>query len=158
MKTGIGISVLWALLNVFPSAAAGGMEITALRPYPSLVANSGPILTFSVFTPKLSPVPGYDEFGGVCLLPLNGGEDSQRKGIEEFAGAYAGHLFLPWGGWIRPGFHFGWLWQQSMEQAATGALTRKEGLAFYYGAKIQFSCLTFNLSNKGIGGGINFSL
>jgi len=154
----MGITALWALLHAMPSAAAGGMEITVLRPYPSLVANSGPIMTFSVFTPKLTPIPGFDEFGGVWLLPLNTTEGTQKKGIEEFAGAYAGHLFLPWGGWIRPGFHFGWVWQQAMEQNESGALTHKEGLAFYYGAKVQFSCLTFNLSNKGIGGGINFSL
>ena len=80
MKTWMGISVLWVLLHATPSAAAGGMEITVLRPYPSLVANSGPILTFSVFTPKLTPVPGYDEFGGVWLLPLqrSGGSPKER--------------------------------------------------------------------------------
>jgi hypothetical protein len=134
------------------------MEFTALRPYPSLTAHSGPILTFSAFTPKLTPVPGFDEFGGAWLLPLNTKEERQQQGIQEFAGAYAGHVFLPFGGWIRPGFYFGWVWQQSIEASANGALTQKEGLAFYYGAKVQFSCLTFNISNKGIGGGINFSL
>jgi hypothetical protein len=147
-------TLLWAM----PAKAAGGMEITAMRPYSSMVAHSGPILTFSVFTPKLTPLPGFDEYGGVWLLPLSTPAESHRNGIQEFAGAYAGHVFLPWGGWIRPGFHFGWVWQESLMHATGGEFSRESGLAFYYGAKLQFSCLTFNISNKGIGGGINFSL
>jgi len=159
MNRGMTLALVLAGL-VGSGLAQPGMELTILRPYKSLTDGGGPILALSWFTPKLTPVPGYDELGLLWLPPWEGKPNANphSEGVQEMAGAYAGHLFLPGQGWIRPGIEFGWTWEKAVNLDSQGESHTKEQFSFYYGAKVQVFCLTFLISNKGVGGGINFSL
>lgn len=155
MKPAAIATCLWlALASV---RAEGGMEFGMSMPYAATAVPGRPILSLSWFTGKLTPIPGYAEYGFVAMLPM--GDAAQvsagQSRITDFAGMYAGHLFIPFHGLVRPGFNLGWLWEG--KSGSTGGTSARKGLSLYYALKVQASCLSFIASNKGIGGGFNFS-
>ncbi len=129
-------------------------------PYANTAIEGRPILSLSWYTGRLFPLPGFDEYGFVGMLPIGnqtlGPSDNPR--ITDFAGLYAGRLFIPFHGSVRPGFNLGWVWEGKTIPSTDGAFDSKRSLSVYYAFKVQFSCLTFIASNKGVGGGFNFSL
>jgi hypothetical protein len=136
------------------------MEFGLSVPYARTAVEGRPILNLSWFTGRLHPIPGFAEYGFVAMLPVGGEEDrsSARPRITDFAGMYAGHLFVPFQGRVRPGFNMGWIWEGKTDSSVPGAIHSSRFLSLYYAFKLQYSCLTFQASNKGIGGGLNFSL
>lgn len=133
------------------------MEFTVSKPYVKTTEPGLFILALSWFNERLSPFPGFDEYGVTAMLPWRN-EPATQEGLErttDFVGLYAGHLFLPFQGRIRPGFDLGWVWE-GVGQSGSKSPSRQ--FALYYAMKVQVSCLTFVLSSKGIGGGINLSL
>lgn len=146
------------VLSGFLEAKAGqGMEFTLSKPYAKTTEPGRFILALSWFNGRLSQFPGFDEYGVTAMLPW-GNEPQFHNDVErttDFVGLYAGHLFLPFQGRIRPGFDLGWVWE-GVGKSASKSPSRQ--FALYYAMKVQVSCLTFVLSSKGIGGGINLSL
>ncbi len=146
------------VLGAFLEAKGGqGMEFTLSKPYAETAEPRRFILALSWFNGRVSPFPGFDEYGVTAMLPW-GNEPGSQDGPErttDFVGLYAGHLFLPFQGRIRPGFDLGWVWE-GVQKPASAHPSRQ--FALYYAMKVQVSCLTFVLSSKGIGGGINLSL
>lgn len=90
------------------------------------------------------------------MPPLGGKEPgSEAAGtVDSFVGAYTGHVFPLWGGLVRPGFQLGSTWEEVWRSAET----KRGSFALYYAFRIQASCLTVILSNRGQGLGVNFSL
>jgi hypothetical protein len=137
-----------------------GMEFGFAMPYAQTAIEGRPIFSLSWFTGQLAPFPGYDEYGFVAMPPIGDKEPtlSDVPRITDFVGMYAGHLFIPFHGWIRPGFDLGWIWEGRSYLPEQGTLSSQRTLSLYYALKIQFSCLSFITSNKGIGGGFNFRI
>ena len=151
-----GILAIFLAFFLGSASASGGMEIGLSYPYAQTALPGRTILSLSWFTGHLSPFPGYGEYGFVAMLPV-GDSKTEEQGhpkITDFAGMYAGHLFIPFRGWIRPGFNLGWVWEG--RSGSTNATVRRN-LSIYYSLKAQISCLTYIASNKGVGGGINFN-
>lgn len=158
----MNLRALSLLLMLLPAVVLGnnGMELGISMPYSRSAVPGRPIFNLSWFSGRLSPFPGYTEYGFVAMLPL-GGDDlpgPEAPRITDFAGMYAGQLFLPFHGWVRPGFSLGWIWEGKSQLTGQGDIRSHRSLSLYYAFKVQFSCLSFIGSNKGIGGGFNFSI
>jgi hypothetical protein len=155
--------ILLPLLAVPAAAWNTGMEAGLTWPYAGTAVAGRPILSLSGFSGTVSPVPGYREYGFLAMLPMGAieAENLPANGtqrVSETAGLYAGQLFLPFDGLVRPGFDLGWIWEKRSAALTEGTLRSDSGFGVYYAFKVQFSCLTFMASNLGLGGGINFSL
>lgn len=149
-------------MMLLPATVLGskGMELGMSMPYSRTAVPGRPIFNLSWFSGRLSPFPGYTEYGFVAMLPVGGSDlsGSETSRTTDFAGMYAGQLFLPFHGWVRPGFSLGWVWEGKSRLSEQGATPSQRSLSLYYAFKVQFSCLSFIGSNKGIGGGFNFSI
>lgn len=157
MKT---LFVPLAFLLYGVSCANQGMEIGLARPYSGTAVPGRPIVSLSGFLGTVRPFPGFSEYGFLAMVPIGEAEldPSGRSRITELAGMYAGQLFVPFNGLVRPGFDIGWLWERRSRLSQNGAVHSDQEFSLYYAFKLQFSCLTFQASNIGVGGGFNFSL
>lgn len=147
--------ILLSSLLVKPALAAAGLELTVSRPHPGYAAAERWIGSLSYFRLSLYPLPGFSEWGLTGMLPLGGqaGPVPVHK-ADNFIGGYTGQVFPLWRGLIRPGFQVGSTWTEvGREDGST-----RGGWELYYAFRIQASCLTFILSNRGQGFGLNFSL
>lgn len=137
-----------------------GMEIGFAKPYSGTAVPGRPIVSLSGFLGTVRPFPGFSEYGFLAMVPIGEAEldPSGRSRITELVGMYAGQLFVPFHGLVRPGFNMGWLWERRTRLSQDGAVHSDREFSLYYAFKLQFSCLTFQASNIGVGGGINFSL
>jgi hypothetical protein len=137
-----------------------GMEIGFAMPYSGTAVPGMPIVSLSGFLGTVRPFPGFSEYGFLAMVPLEGTalDPSGQSRITELAGMYAGQLFVPFNGLVRPGFDLGWLWERRSRLSQDGAVHSDREFSLYYAFKLQFSCLTFQASNIGVGGGFNFSL
>jgi hypothetical protein len=137
-----------------------GMEIGFAMPYSGTAVPGRPIVSLSGFLGTVRPFPGFSEYGFLAMVPIGEAEvdPSGRSRVTELAGMYAGQLFVPFQGLVRPGFNLGWLWEKRSRLSQDGAIQSDREFSLYYAFKLQFSCLTFQASNIGVGGGINFSL
>lgn len=141
--------VLLLLFAPMTQASGGhGMELTLSKAYGESLAPH-PIVGLTYFKPRFTPLPGFSEWG-LTFQPPGSGPDSNGK---SFFGMYAGHLFVPFHEFVRPGFQLGWMYREGGEAKSLG-----QTLSFYWGVHVQVSCLTFILTREGWGGGINFKL
>ena len=155
-------SILIALfLFVYqPGWGNPGIEFAFGLPYSGSAVPGRPMVSLSGFLDTVRPFPGFSEYGFLAMLPLGKAEldpEGQSR-ISELVGMYAGQLFVPMHGLIRPGFDLGWVWKTESELSQQGIPHSNGYFSLYYAFKLQFSCLTFLASNIGLGGGINFSL
>jgi hypothetical protein len=155
-------SFLVALLLLFsrvPSANQG-MEIGVSMPYAGTAVPGRPVVSLSGFLGTVSPFPGFSEYGFLAMVPIGDEtlDPAGRSRITELVGMYAGQLFAPFHGLVRPGFNLGWIWESQSGFSRDGSIHSDREFSLYYAFKVQFSCLTFQASNIGVGGGINFSL
>jgi len=157
MKT---ILVILLLLLYRVPLADQGMEIGFSMPYSRTAVPGRPIVSLSGFLGTVRPFPGFSEYGFLAMVPIGDTEldPAGRSRITELVGMYAGQLFVPFHGMVRPGFNLGWLWERESGLTQEGAVHSDREFSLYYAFKLQFSCLTFQVSNIGVGGGINFSL
>lgn len=137
-----------------------GLEFGLARPYPGTAVPGRPIISLSWFNQALLPLPGFTDYGFVAMLPLRKESPAPHSHelVRDFAGLYAGQIFLPFSGVVRPGFNLGWTWETRSISKLNGESRSDSHLSIYYAFKLQFSCLSFLISNKGIGGGFNFTL
>jgi hypothetical protein len=151
--------ILLLLLQGVPRADQG-MEVGFSMPYVGTAVPGRPIVSMSGFLGTVRPFPGFSEYGFLAMVPIGEPEldPAGRSRITELVGMYAGQLFLPFHGLVRPGFNLGWLWERQSGFTREGAVHSDRVFSLYYAFKLQFSCLTFQVSNIGVGGGINFSL
>lgn len=149
-------ALIMSVLVSHAATNAAGLELTLSKPHPGYAAEGRWIGSLSYFRISLYPWPGFSEWG-ITAMPPVGGPDSgpaQFDKADSFVGIYTGHVFPLWRGLIRPGFQLGSAW----EEIGTSSGTTKGEFALYYAFRIQASCLTFILSNRGQGLGVNFSL
>ncbi len=148
----------WALGS--SSFGYSGLEFSVSRAHSGAALLNKGIYALSYFTTGLSPWPGFSEWGMVAMPAWgSGGSGTLSSGkVASFVGVYGGHLFLLGGGFLRPGFELGSLWEQGqVNQTESGSRTTSN-LGLYYSFKVQVLCLTFLVSNQGYGLGLNFSL
>ncbi len=160
MKT-LYLSALFAgWLFVHPAQAFSGLELSVSKPHAGTALQNKGIYSLSYFTTGLSPWPGFSEWGMVAM-PSWGPSDttfSASPRTQSFVGLYGGHLFLLGSGIVRPGFELGTVWEDTrISQVGSAPITRSN-LSLYYAFKVQVLCLSFLVSNKGYGVGLNFSL
>jgi hypothetical protein len=148
-------TVLVASCLASSARAAAGVEFTLSKPHPGYAAAARWIGSLSYFRLSLFPWPGFSEWGMTAMLPLDGraGAVPIHK-ADSYVGAYTGHVFPLWRGLVRPGFQVGSTWTEVGKEG--GSL--KGGFSLYYAFRIQASCLTYIVSNRGQGLGVNFSL
>lgn len=147
-------------LLLHSSEAFSGLELTVSKPYPGTALDNKGIYSLSYFTTGFSFWPGFSEWG-ITGMPSWGGiaSSNDKSQTKSFVGLYGGHLFLLRGGFIRPGFELGSVWEETqMLQGHSNSIVNQSQLALYYAFKVQVLCLSFLVSNMGYGIGLNFSL
>lgn len=152
----IALLILLGLLIPGCPRAATGLELTLSWPHPETTVPGRWMGSLSYFRTGVSAWPGFSEWGVTGMPPISRTQaDSNLSGqVDSFAGAYGGHVFPLWSGLIRPGFQLGTVWEEVWKDGEEKA----GSLSLYYAFRIQASCLTFILSNRGQGIGLNFSL
>jgi hypothetical protein len=150
-------SILLALALMGRASAASGLELTLSWPHPESATPERVIGSLSFFQTGGSPWPGFSEWGFTAMPQLRRAvaPASLAGKVDSFVGGYAGHVFPLWGGLVRPGFQLGSLWEETWTGNGDGTRGR---LGLYYAFRVQTSCLSFILSNRGQGLGVNFSL
>lgn len=149
--------VLLALALMGRASSASGLELTLSWPHPESTTPGRVIGSLSYFQTGGSPWPGYSEWGFTAMPPIQRAEPAATLAgkVDSFVGGYAGHVFPLWGGLVRPGFQLGSLWEETW---TNGGDRTGGALSLYYAFRVQASCLSFILSNRGQGLGVNFSL
>ena len=161
----------WILLFLVAGSAwsQSGLDLCVQRPYGGSVAGKTGILSLSYYSPSWNRLAGFAEFGMVGMPSLGFSEEAplDHRRTTSFVGLYAGHLFLLGGGFIRPGFTLGTVWEETaqpewvqnpLNQTYEKRTSLDSKFAPYYAIKVQVMLFSLMFSNKGIGGGVNLTL
>jgi hypothetical protein len=149
--------------------AQSGLDLTFQKPFGGSVAGRTAIAALSYYSPSWNRLAGFSEYGLVGMPPLGFSEEDpvDHRRTTSFVGLYAGHLFLLYGGRLRPGFTLGTVWEETVQpewaQAPDSEVFRRRNTTDskfgpYFAFKVQASLFSFIFSNRGLGAGINLTL
>jgi len=169
MKNKIKNLIFFVILLLFPAGISGrglnGIDFNWSVPYGNIINTNVGIFSLSYYVPN-PKFTGFMEFGMTGMPEMDWKETdlSNEQTTLSFVGIYTGHSFLMWRGLIRPGFHLGSVYETRSDYIRQNDVYVKRGRGStssfqpYFGFKIQALFFTFIISNKGIGGGVNFSI
>jgi len=148
--------------------AQTGLDLCFQKPFGGTAAGRTGIASLSYYAPSWNRLPGFSEYGLVGMPPIGFSEEDplDHRRTTSFVGLYAGHLFLLYGGRLRPGFTLGTVWEETAKpewyQAQDGGFQKRNvadsKFGPYFAFKVQASLFSFILSSRGWGAGINLSL
>ena len=164
MKTGLIILIFLGGLR-----AQTGLDLCLQRPFSGSSAGTTGIASLSYYTPSWHRLAGFTEYGAVGMPSLGFREEDilDHRRTLSFIGLFGGHLFLLKGGLLRAGFSLGTVWEETarpewIPDTVTDAYIRRNVLDSkftpYFALKFQVLLFSFIISNKGAGGGLNFTL
>jgi hypothetical protein len=135
-------SLLWA------GAGGGGIEVMIIEP--KFDDNHGIAFTGAFFN-HIGSIQGDLENGIYFKIPTF--EHTTNYAKEAF-GYQVGFLFIPRFPLIRPGMNVGLVTEKWVDESGS----TKWRIQPQYGVKLQISLLSFSVSSRGLGAGLNFTL